>query len=453
MEQVDGMSSVRWDNEANDEHHEPEPMPQYTANGTNIPTFSTHPANRPKDAEDERSKLTCQVSNPNREAVGSRESYISYLVTTHSTLPVFSRSDFKVRRRYNDFVFLHNALQQQYPACAVPPLPDRHASAYIKGGRFDGDFVNRRSKSRGRFLARCALHPQLKRATELHTFLESSEWNAYTKTHAHSHHARRATMDGGSSMIDGLTDTLMGAFTGLAKADKRFLDIKERSDKLARDLGHIEKLVGKIIRRETDIEIDLEEMSHHFSQLADIEPELETEFKNFAAAMHTAAESFHGLKEDSDISFLTFLHDQIAYNGAIKNLLKARDQKQVDFEQLTEYQLKSTLERDQLASGYSSANFIQARMENFRGLNHEQVRKDKLKKAEVKVEDLQRETDAARLVSENFDDQVIREVEIFERTKAAESKQSMKHFAKANIDFYKKIIHDWEGLAGSAETT
>lgn len=448
------MRSVSWDRGSHEETANgetqttpiAEPMAEFTSTPTDTPAFLTHPANRPDSLEDERTKLLCAVVSPVREASGTRESYISYLVKTRSTLPVFQRQEFGVRRRYNDFVFLHTILTQAYPASAIPPLPDKHASAYLKGGRFDPEFTSRRCHSLDRFLTRCALHPTLKRATELHTFLESGDWNSYTRS---LHHTRRATMDGGGSgMMEGLTDTLMGAFSKLAKPDKRFTDVKERAEKLSRDLSQIEKLIGRIVRRETDLDVDFSEMSHHFARLAEIEPELEKEFEDLAKAMDKTANNIRTLREHTDASYLTSLHDLNAYNITLKTLIKMRDQKQLDFEALTEYQLKTTLERDQLASGHAHANFIQTKVENLRGLNHDAVRKEKLRKLDLRVEELQKETESARVTSEVFDEEVVREVEIFEKTKGVETKAAMQKFARANIDFYRKIIEDWEGVGG-----
>ena len=380
---------------------------------------ATLPFNKPIDAEDERTKIKSIVSSPNRESPG-RDSYISYLITTTSTLPVFTKPEFKVRRRYNDFVFLHATLTQNYPACAIPPLPE---ASYIK--RFDAEFTKLRCQSLNRFLSRCTMHPQLKRASELHTFVESDNWNAYKKR-----------LDG--HVIEGLTDTLMGAFK-VIKTDKKFTDVRERSDKLARDLTHVEKLVYRIHRRETDLELDFSEMAQHFARLAVIEPELEEEFTNLAKRMNLTAAH---LKKLRDSEYLTSIRDQASYNVALKGLLKLRDQKQADFEALTQYQLKTSVERDQLASGVT--NFIQSKVENLRGLNTDLVRAEKLKKVEEKVAHLAHETETARTTSEAFDEQVLREVAIFESTKSVETKQAMREFVRANIEFYQSIVYDWE---------
>jgi sorting nexin-4 len=427
------------------------PLAAYTADDAPV-NFATHPAMRPSDEQDERTKIACIVSDPIHEAPGTRDSYVSYLITTTSTLPSFQKPEFRVRRRYNDFVSLHTALSNNFPASVVPPLPEKHASAYLKGGRFDADFTARRCFSLNRFLHRCTLHPNLKRATELHTFLESQDWHAYTRS---LHHTRRGTMDGASNgsggMMDGLTDSLMGAFAKLAKTDKRFTDVRDRSDKLSKDLATIEKLVGKVVRRETDVQADFDEMAGHFVKLADIEPELESAFRAFAKAMQGTALQVRDLRSHTDAAYLTSLRDQASYNTTLKQLLKVRDQKQLDFEALTEYQLKTTLERDALANGQPHTNFLQHKVENLRGLNHEAVRKEKLRKLEAKVLELQSEVESARLTSEAFDEEVVREVRIFESTKGVEMKASMRDFAQANIAFYKGIIDEWESANGTKQ--
>jgi hypothetical protein len=35
----------------------------------------------------------------------------------------FGRAELSVRRRYSDFVWLNGQLQEEFPACIVPPLP------------------------------------------------------------------------------------------------------------------------------------------------------------------------------------------------------------------------------------------------------------------------------------------------------------------------------------------
>lgn len=66
-----------------------------------------------------------------------------------------------VRRRFQDFSFLHDHLAKSFPACVVPPIPEKHRLGqslalpgrdcetlmdpeYIKGDRFSPEFVEKR---------------------------------------------------------------------------------------------------------------------------------------------------------------------------------------------------------------------------------------------------------------------------------------------------------------------
>lgn len=415
-----------------------------------VPDFGAHPALRPRSAEDDAKRLQCTVSDPLKEAPTTRDAYISYLITTRSSFATFRKPEFTVRRRYNDFVFLHGLLATEYAACVIPPLPEKHASAYIKGGRFDADFTSRRCNSLDRFLRRCCAHQELKASRHLHTFLESPDWHAFTRSHQ-THHSRRNTMDGDAGgVMEGIKDSLMSAFTKLGKPDKRFVDVRDRSDKLARDLGQIEKLVGKIVRREVDVEVDSAEMAKQFVKLAEYEPALADAFRDFATAVGSTADNVRVLREHTDASFLTYLRDAGAHNGALKALLRARDGKQQDFEALTEYQHRTVVEHETLASGSHVPNIIQQKVDNLRGLNHETVRRQKVEKLKLQADRLGHEAERAKDQSEAFDAQVAIEAAAFEQGRAEEMRDAMRALCKQNVAFYEAVIKDWEGVMAKA---
>jgi hypothetical protein len=39
---------------------------------------------------------------------------------------MYQTGTFATRRRFQDFVFLRDHLSKDFPACVVPPLPDKH---------------------------------------------------------------------------------------------------------------------------------------------------------------------------------------------------------------------------------------------------------------------------------------------------------------------------------------
>ncbi|KAG9230844.1 putative sorting nexin-4 [Amylocarpus encephaloides] len=390
--------------------------------------------------------LECTVSSPLKENDGSKDAYVSYSVTTNTTFPSFQKPTTSVRRRFTDFVFLYKTLSKEYPASAVPPLPDKHKMEYVRGDRFGTDFTSRRANSLHRFLARLALHPVLRRSALLIIFLESSDWNATMKTRPQR--GSSASEQAASGVFDNFTDTFINAFTKVHKPDKRFIEVREKSDKLDEDLGHVEKIVARVARREGDIETDYKDLAEQFQKLITLEPGVETTVHAFAASVEDTSAGMKILKEHTDQDYLGSLRDMQAYSTAVKNLLKAREQKQLDFEQLTEYLTKSTSDRDILASPggahTGTAGFIRSKIEDVRGVDHEQSRRERLRKLEIRIEDLTGGVEDAKKTTEAFDEEVVREVQDFERIKRIEFKTQFGALADSHVDFYGKTIDIWE---------
>ncbi|KAL2157151.1 hypothetical protein VTH06DRAFT_6372 [Thermothelomyces fergusii] len=423
--------------------------------------------------------LECVVSDPHKENDGTKDAYVSYLITTTTTFPTFHRPTTTVRRRFTDFVFLYKVLAREYQGCAVPPLPDKQRMEYVRGDRFGPDFTARRAHSLQRFLTRLALHPTLRRASIFHTFLESPDWNAAMRSRAVRLGSAGAGGDlgqsqsgsggggggGGGGVLDAFADSVMNAFTKVHKPDRRFTEVKEKADKLDEDLIHVEKVVARVARREADLETDLRDLAEQFQKLITLEPGVEAAVHAFAASVEDTSAGLRKLKEHTDQDYLTSLRDMVAYTGALKNLLKAREQKQLDYEQLTEYLNRSTADRDMLASGHGYASgpfgsgalggaggFIRSKIEDVRGVDHEQARRDRQRKLELRIDELTREVENARLEADQFADQVVREVENFEWIRKVEFKRQLGGLVDAHVRFYDGVIDVWEQYVREMES-
>jgi sorting nexin-4 len=91
--------------------------------------------------------LITQVKDPVKELAETKDAYVSYLVTAkvsynppyfstpfsfvQTNLSIFSSPTPSSRRRFQDFVFLRNNLAKDFPACVVPPLPDKHRMGWL----------------------------------------------------------------------------------------------------------------------------------------------------------------------------------------------------------------------------------------------------------------------------------------------------------------------------------
>ncbi|KAK4180141.1 putative sorting nexin-4 [Triangularia setosa] len=465
----DNFSNISWHSEQNEDHAGPSTS-STREHMTSSPEFSKTIPDTGRSSSDGRGHdpghtgdevLECTVSDPHKENDGTKDAYVSYLITTNTTFSTFQRPMTAVRRRFTDFVFLYRVLCQEYQASAIPPLPDKQRMEYVRGDRFGPDFTARRAYSFQRFLSRLAMHPDLRRAPIFHTFLESHDWNA-------TMHARQARgslappleagspgpqSGGGDGFLNTFTDSFMNAFTKTQKPDRRFVDTKEKADKLDEDLNHVEKVIARVVRREADLETDHKDLAEQFQKLITLEPGVESAVHAFAASVEDTAAGLKKLKDRTDQDYLGSLRDMVAYSGALKGLIKAREQKQLDYEQLIEYLNKATSERDSLTSGHSYAGggplggaggFIRSKIEDVRGVDHEQARRDRLRKLELRIDELTRAVETARTESENFGEQVGKEVESFEYIKKLELKRQFGGFVDSHIDFYQGTIETWE---------
>ncbi|KAH4259517.1 hypothetical protein HBI04_043830 [Parastagonospora nodorum] len=390
-------------------------------------------------------KLETIVDSPQKENAGTQTQYVSYQITTKSDFQSFQKSEFSVRRRFTDFVFLWKQLSKEYPQCAVPPLPDKHKMEYVRGDRFGPDFTQRRAHSLHRFLKRMALHPVLRRAMLFITFLETPDWNQ----HMRGRTSRAASgSDTGGGIMDSVADTFVNTFTKVHKPDKRFTEVSDRANKLVEDLNNIEKGTVKVARRQGDLGTDYADLATQCQKLTSLEPAVEGTLTSFAASVTTTSQGFKVLRDHTDQNYLTSLRDMDAYIQAVKTLLRTREAKQLDFESLSEYLAKSAAERDQMASqhgaGLGASGFLRSKVEDFRGIDHEQARRQRVRKLEVEIERLTSEVENAKKATEAFDEHTVKEVSDFERIKAVEFKDTLGDFADAHVDFFQGTIETWE---------
>lgn len=322
---------------------------------------------------------------------------------------------------------------------------------YVRGDRFGPDFTSRRAHSLHRFLKRLTLHPVLRRATLLTLFLESSDWNATMKSRPNR--GMSGSESTSSSVLETWTDSFLNAFTKPHKSDKRFLEVSDRASKLDEDLGTVSKTVARVARRESDLETDYADLAVQFQKLAALEPAVQDELTKFAGRVETTSQGWKMLKEHTDQDYLGSLKDMESYITSIKSLLKTREQKQLDFEGLTEYLTKAAQERDSLASHGSmgASGFIRQKIEDVRGVDHEQSRRERQRKLEVQIQRLTSEVEISKKTSEAFDEEVVKEVADFERIKAVEFRDTLGGLADANIAFFQNNIEVWEKFVEEME--
>lgn len=487
--------------------------------------------------EDPSIYINSTVLAPQKEGEG-QNAYVSYLVETHTNNPVFTKRHLRVRRRFSDFYFLYRCLVNDYPACALPPLPDKKRLNYLKGDRFGYDFMAKRRLSLERFLQRMSQHPVLKRAKIYHIFLESTDWNLYKESLSVAHvkdpgagDMGRETLGPSLLVLDTLSDLFMNAFKHpQAQPNKEFVEIGERCNKLNDNVVKIDRSFQKYTKRLGDLSLNFQVFSELLVKLdnleasspfneegvvaaqpevrhvplvgeesdlgmknsADIASDKVSSYKKFGKGLENLAFGLSKLRRYLDNEYLILLKDLENYILLIKSLMRAKEQKQMDFEALSEYLARAIHEKNLLLEqtgatpisgneelttphstttvaedpsiqlptphpstltslALSTSNFLSLKIDNMRGINSAYQKKERLIKLSVKIETLEREVVNAKKIFEMFENEMLHEVQYFDVIKSNEMKGNLKELSGRYVDFYKGLISDWEKIEASLE--
>ncbi|GCC34148.1 hypothetical protein chiPu_0012621 [Chiloscyllium punctatum] len=111
------------------------------------------------DDEPDSKDIFVTVDDPANH-VTTLETFVTYRIITKTTRSEFDSCEYEVRRRYQDFLWLKDKLEEAHATLIVPPLPEK----FVMRGmveRFNEDFVATRQKALHKFLNRIADHPTL----------------------------------------------------------------------------------------------------------------------------------------------------------------------------------------------------------------------------------------------------------------------------------------------------
>jgi sorting nexin-4 len=163
--------------------------------------------------------------------------------------------------------------------------------------------------------------------------------------------------------------------------------------------------------------------------------------------------------------FLQQLHSLLQYSHSNRAILKLRDQKQLDFEELSAYLSNVGGERDRLAaiisgragsSGLGLGSYLRDRVDAIRGLDDDRTRVERMRKLDVKIKEvcslpvpschnqlttmqLQEAVTTAHETSDSFSDETLREQQIFELAKQAEMRDMISTLTDGHVDFYRNV--------------
>ncbi|CAL1694964.1 unnamed protein product [Somion occarium] len=447
-EDDDVFDSVTWESPSAPTYDAGPSAP--TGPGFRQSTAESEPGHGPHDPKWEGYLIT-SVKDPVKELADTKDAYVSYLVSAKTNLPIFSTPNPSARRRFQDFVFLRNHLSKDFPACVVPPLPDKHRLEYVTGDRFSPEFMERRRADLHRFLQRLSRHPTLQRSTLLRAFFESTEWHVTM----HQHVAHPPGPEHTTGVIDSISDTLLNAFSRVRKPDERFLAMREGVDKFEEGIVLTERLWSRIRNRTNDLTGDYHDMAVAVQGLGFLESGITDPLNHFSNTLLEFSALLRHTTQTTTDPFLIHLHSLLQYSHANRAVLKLRDQKQMDFEELSDYLSGVTSERDRLAAvisghagstGLGLSSYLKDRVDALRGADDDRSRVEKMRKLDAKIKELQDAVQTAHETSDAFSDETLREQTVFQYAKEAEMKEMLGNLADGQMEFYKAAMDEWDRI-------
>ena len=257
----------------------------------------------------------------------------------------------------------------------------------------------------------------------------------------HQHVAHPPGPEQAQGVIDNLSDTLLNAFARVRKPDERFLYMREGVDKFEESLSTSERLWNRVRTRSTgesypqlsanagseakragtpdsygeDLTADYHDLAVAVQGLGFLESGITDQLNHFSNTLlefsallrHTvrSLEIVFGwnhpltrLQTQNTIDpFLIHLHSLLSYSHAHRAVLKLRDQKQLDLEELTEYLSGVTAERDRLSavisghagsSGLGLSAYLRDKMDAIRGADDDRSRVEKMRKLDAKIKEV-----------------------------------------------------------------
>jgi sorting nexin-1/2 len=144
------------------------------------PPAPPHVSSQEEEEEDlQQYELEITVSDPEKVGDGMG-AYIVYYITTKTTMPVFKSPETSVRRRFSDFLRLHNKMAETHlpKGRIVPPAPEKSVKGmttvkFSKSEDGNAMFLERRQAALQRYLSRIAKHPVLRKDADFIDFLEN----------------------------------------------------------------------------------------------------------------------------------------------------------------------------------------------------------------------------------------------------------------------------------------
>ncbi|KAK2555025.1 Sorting nexin-30 [Acropora cervicornis] len=352
-------------------------------------------------------------------------SYVSYNVTTKTTRGQFDHPEYTVRRRYQDFLWLRQRLEESYPTHIVPPLPEKKSFSK-RFDRFSTEFLKLRQIALNKFVSRIADHPVMSFNDNFHVFLTAKTWELTS--------VKKQSPGLMSRMSDSMRN--MASSWMLKNREPEFQEMAEFTKTFREKMVALESVSDKIAKDRFDLLEIYKEYIPIFNLWADAETKLVDPLHAMANAFDSNSSSLKSLLKAQDPRFMEPLHEYVLYTDAIKSTLKHRDTIQMEYEVTLEELSRKKTEKEELEKGTGGGRWF--------GKETDQSKQDKLERVNTNIEELSKLSESGndRLECANVD--LKADIERWHKNKRTDFRDLLTEYSERHVNYYEECLTAWQ---------
>ncbi|KAJ1329277.1 sorting nexin-1/2 [Microdochium nivale] len=373
---------------------------------------------QPSVSVEQAAKPTFNITVGDPHKVGDlTSSHIVYSVRTRTTSKGYKQSEFEVKRRYRDFLWLYTTMHGNNPGVVVPPPPEKQAL-----NRFESNFVESRRAALEKMCNKIAAHPTLQNDPDLKLFLESESFNVDVK-----HKERREPLPTESKGVLGSLGISMGSSNKFVEQDDWFHDRRVYLDALENQLKGLMKSMDSMVMQRRAMSEAAGDFSSSLHALSTVElsPTLSGPLEALSDLQLTIRDIYDRQAQQDVLTFGITIDEYVRLIGSVKQAFQQRQKAFYSWHNAeAELQKRKTTQDKLLRQGKSQ--------------------QDRLNQVSAEVTDAERKVHQARLLFDDMGRLMRVELDRFEREKVEDFKGSVETFLESAVEAQKELIEKWE---------
>ncbi|XP_070323854.1 sorting nexin-7 isoform X2 [Odocoileus virginianus] len=254
------------------------------------------------------------------------ETFITYRIITKTSRGEFDSSEFEVRRRYQDFLWLKEKLEEAHPTLIIPPLPEKFI---VKGmvERFNDDFIETRRKALHKFLNRIADHPTLTFNEDFKIFLTAEAWEF-------SSHKKQ-----GPGLLSRMGQSVRAvalSMKGVKSRPEEFMEMNNFIEIFSHKINLIDKISQRIYKEEREYLDEMKEYGPIHILWSASEEDLADTLKSVASCIDECCKATEKRMSGLSEALLPVVHEYVLYSEMLMAVMKRRDQIQAELDSKVE---------------------------------------------------------------------------------------------------------------------